>query len=142
MHKRSKMNQNKNENTHTFQQQGEWNHRLVFIQHRIMFSLEQPSWLHVMSLLIFIVSYMCKLGSNDNVHQNLKTIYGDKDIHSSSNVTREKVVDLLLNVCSTFQNNSCNIILKCVVGFYTFTFTRAPKQMGIYIVIGMTTLTL
>jgi hypothetical protein len=65
--------------------------------------------------------------SNNNVHQNLKTIYGDKDIHSLSNLTREKVVDLLLNVSSTFQSNNCNIILKCVCGFPYIHFQRGTK---------------
>jgi hypothetical protein len=35
--------------------------------------------------------------SNDDVHQGLETISGDKDIHSLSSVARKKVGDLLLN---------------------------------------------
>ncbi len=68
--------------------------------------------------------------SNDNVHQSMKTISGDKNIHLSSNVAKEKVGDLPLNMCSTFQNNSCNNIQKCVVDCYMFILAWAPKQMG------------
>ncbi len=69
--------------------------------------------------------------NNDNVHQGLEDISGDKDIPSSSSVVREKVGDLLLNMCSTFQNNSCDNISKCIMGYCTFTLVRASKQMGI-----------
>ncbi len=68
--------------------------------------------------------------NNDNVHQDLEIISNDKDIYSSSNVAREKVGNLLLNMCYTFQNNSCDSIPKCIVGCCTFIATGAPKQMG------------
>jgi hypothetical protein len=77
--------------------------------------------------------------NNDNIHQGLEAIYGDKDIHSSSSVVREKVGDLLLNMCFTFQNNNCNNISKCIVSYCTFTLVRASKKMGTQIVNGMTT---
>jgi hypothetical protein len=35
--------------------------------------------------------------------------------------------DLPLNMCSTFQNNSYNSILKCIMGYYTFTPIGASK---------------
>jgi hypothetical protein len=44
--------------------------------------------------------------NNDDVHQ------GSKNIHLSSSVTRKKVGDLLLNMCSIFQNNSYDNILN------------------------------
>ncbi len=66
---------------------------------------------------------------NDDVHQGLKVIYGDKDIHSSLGVAREKVGDLM-NMSSIFQNNSCDSILKCIMGYCMFTRIGAPKQMG------------
>jgi len=66
---------------------------------------------------------------NDDVHQGLKVISSDKDIHSSSGVAREKVGDLV-NMSSIFQNNSCDNILKCIMGYFMFTPIRAPKQMG------------
>jgi hypothetical protein len=69
--------------------------------------------------------------SNDGIHQGPKVVSGDKDIHSSSGVVRDKVGDLLLNMCSTFQNNSCDNIPKCIMGYYTFIPTGALKQMGI-----------
>ncbi len=51
-------------------------------------------------------------------------------MHSSSNMTIEKVGDLPLNMNFAFQNNSCNNIPKCVMGCCTFTLTKAPKQIG------------
>jgi len=57
--------------------------------------------------------------NNDNIHQSLEALFGDKDIHSLLSVVREKVRDLPLNMCFTFQSNSYNNILKCVMGYYT-----------------------
>ncbi len=68
--------------------------------------------------------------NNDNVHQSSKTIYGDKNIHSSSNVAKEMVGDLLLNMCSTFQSNNCNSVTKCFMGCCMFILAWALKQMG------------
>jgi hypothetical protein len=68
--------------------------------------------------------------NNDNVHQSLKIVFSDKDIHSSLGVVKEKVEDLPLNMCSTFQNNSCKNISKCIVGCYMFIPSWASKQMG------------
>ncbi len=81
--------------------------------------------------------YQCSLNrfyvsqvSNDNFHQNLKTISSDNNMHLSLNMMKEKVGDLLLNMHFALQSSSCNSILKCVMGYYMFTTTRAPKQMG------------
>jgi len=41
--------------------------------------------------------------NNDDVHQGLKAISSDKDMHTLSGVAREKVGDLPLNMCSTLQ---------------------------------------
>ncbi len=79
--------------------------------------------------------------NNDNVHQSMETISNNKNIHLSSDVAKEKVGDLLLNTCFTLQNNSCNNIPKCVVGYCMLTPIGASKQMCTYIVNGMTTLT-
>jgi hypothetical protein len=68
--------------------------------------------------------------NNDNIHQSSKIVSGDKDIHLSLGVAREKVGDLHLNMCSTFQSNNYNNISKCVMGYHMFTPTRASKQMG------------
>jgi hypothetical protein len=68
--------------------------------------------------------------NNDNIHQGPEIVFGDKDIHSSVGVAREKVGDLLLNMCSTLQTNSYDNIPKCIMGYYTFIHVRAPKQMG------------
>jgi hypothetical protein len=64
--------------------------------------------------------------NNDDIHQGPKDVFSDKDIHLSSSVVREKVGDLLLNMCSTFQNNSSNSISNCIVGYYMFTPIGAP----------------
>jgi hypothetical protein len=55
--------------------------------------------------------------NNDDIHQGLEVVASDKDIHSSLDVAREKVGELPLNMCSTFQSNSCNNILKFIVGY-------------------------
>jgi hypothetical protein len=68
--------------------------------------------------------------SNDDIHQGPKVVSSDKDIHSLSSVAREKVGARPLNMCSTFQSNSYDSILKCMVGYYMFTLTKAPKKMG------------
>jgi len=60
----------------------------------------------------------------------MEAIFGNKNIHLSSIVVKEKVGDLPLNMCSTLQNNSCNNIPKCVVGYYTFTPIGTSKQMN------------
>jgi len=46
------------------------------------------------------------------------------------NVVKEKVGNLLLNMCFALQKNSCNSIPKCVMGCYMLTSTWALKQMG------------
>jgi hypothetical protein len=68
--------------------------------------------------------------NNNNVHQNPRTDFSDKDIHSSLGVVKEKVGDLPLNMCSTLQSNSCDNILKCIVCCHTLIPIRALKQMG------------
>jgi hypothetical protein len=79
--------------------------------------------------------------SDDDVHQGSKVVSSDKDIHSSLGVARKKVGDFPLSMCSILQNNSCNSILKCIVGYCMFTLLKAPKQMGTLVVNGITTLT-
>jgi hypothetical protein len=63
--------------------------------------------------------------SNDDVHQGLEVVFGDKDIHSLFDVAREKVGDLLLNMCSILQINNYNNIPKCIVGYYMFIPIKA-----------------
>jgi hypothetical protein len=41
----------------------------------------------------------------DNIHQGLKAVFGDKDIHSLSSLVNEKMGDLL-NICFILQSNS------------------------------------
>jgi enoyl reductase-like protein len=43
---------------------------------------------------------------------------------------REKVGDLLLNMCSTFQSNSYENILKCIMGCCMFTPTKANEYLN------------
>jgi hypothetical protein len=61
----------------------------------------------------------------------MEIVSNDKDMHLLLGVAREKVGNLPLNMCYTFENNNCNNISKCIMGYYTFTPTRALKQMGI-----------
>jgi hypothetical protein len=71
-----------------------------------------------------------QINNDDDVHQGLETVSGDKDIHSLLNVARKKVGDFLLNMCSTFQKIICDNIPKCIVGCCMFTSARAKKQMA------------
>jgi hypothetical protein len=93
------------------------NHYLVFVQCRILSFPEEPSSLHVLSSSMLVAPYYVSRVSNDNVHQSLEVVFGDKDIHLLLGVAKEKVGDLPLNMCSTLQNNSCNNIPKCVMGY-------------------------
>jgi hypothetical protein len=68
--------------------------------------------------------------SNDKVHQNIETISSNKNIHSLLGVAKEKVGNLLLNMCFVLHNNNCNSIPKCVMGCCTFTLIGALKKMG------------
>jgi hypothetical protein len=68
--------------------------------------------------------------TNDNIHQGSEVVSGEKDIHSLLGVAREKVGYFLLNMCSTFQSNNYDNILNYIMGYCTFTFIRAPMQMG------------
>jgi hypothetical protein len=61
----------------------------------------------------------------------MEAVFNNKNIHSLSGVAKEKGGNLPLNMCSAFQNNSCNNIPKCVVGYYTFIPIKALKQIGI-----------
>jgi hypothetical protein len=68
--------------------------------------------------------------NNDDVHQRSEAVFCDKDNYSLLNVTKEKLGDLPLNMCSTFQNNSYDNISKCIMGYCTLTSIVALKQMG------------
>jgi hypothetical protein len=68
--------------------------------------------------------------NNDDIHQGSKAIFDHKDIHSSLGVMKEKIRNLSLNMCSIIQSNNYNDIPKCIVDYYTFTPTKASKQMG------------
>jgi hypothetical protein len=92
----------------------------------IVFSLKQPSSLHVLSLSVLVAPYLCK-SNQQYVHQGPEVIFDDKDIHSSLGVAKEKVGDLLLNMCSTFQINNYDNILKCIMGYCTFIPIGASK---------------
>jgi hypothetical protein len=77
---------------------------------------------------MFVAPYYVNLVNNDDVHQGLEIVSGDKDIHSLLGVVKEKVGDLLLNMCSILQINSYNNMLKCIVGYCTFIPARAPTM--------------
>jgi len=98
-----------------------WSCLLLNIHHCCMCCYRRCSLHHI------CVSWI----SNHDVHQGPKVVSNDKDIHSSSGVMREKVGNLPLNMWSTFKNNSCNSIPKCIMGHCMFTLVKAPKQMDI-----------
>jgi len=68
--------------------------------------------------------------NNDDIRQRSEVVYDTKNIHSSLGVVREKVGDLFFNMSSILQNNSCNNILKYIVGYYTFILVGTLKQMS------------
>ncbi len=68
--------------------------------------------------------------SNDKVHQSMKTLSNNKNIHLLLSVAKEEVGNLLLNMYFVIQNNNCNNISKCVMGCCMFIITKALKQMG------------
>jgi len=65
--------------------------------------------------------------SYDNVYKGSKIVRGDKNIDSLLNVVAKKVRTFCLYMCFTFQNNSCNFILKNIVTYNVFTFAWASK---------------
>jgi hypothetical protein len=87
--------------------------------------------LHVLLLSILLYHIYVSRVNNDNVYQSTKVVFGNKNIHSSSNVLREKVGDLYLNMCFVFQSSSYNNIPTCVVNYCMFTPIGVLKQMGI-----------
>jgi hypothetical protein len=93
-----------------------WSCCLVFIQCRIISSLKQQLLLHVLLLSISLHHICVNRVNNDNVHESIEVVSNNKIIHSLSSMAREKVKNFFLHMSSTFQNNSCNNILKCVVG--------------------------
>jgi hypothetical protein len=96
-----------------------------------MSSFEQLSLLHVLSSLMFVAPYIYANSVNNNdVHRGLEVVSNGKDIHSLLDVTKEKVGDLPLNMCSILQSNNYDNVLKYIVGYYMLTPTKAPKQMG------------
>jgi len=96
----------------------------------VMSSLEQPSSLHVSSSSMLIAPYLCESCQLWQHPSSLKAISSDKDIHSLSNVAREKVENLIVNMCSTIRNNNYDNIPKCIGGYYMLILARALKQMG------------
>jgi hypothetical protein len=75
-----------------------------------------------------ILTFPCLcFGHEPKVKVVTEVVFNDNDSHSSLNVAREKVGDLLLNMHSTLQNNSCNNISKCTVGCYTLALIRALR---------------
>jgi hypothetical protein len=68
--------------------------------------------------------------NNDNVYQSTEVVANNKNIHLSSNVVKEKVGDLLLNMCSAFQSNNYDNILKCVHGLLYAHSNRGTKTNG------------
>jgi hypothetical protein len=65
--------------------------------------------------------------NNDNVHQGSNAISDDKNIHLFYGVMREKVGNLAFNMCSTFYNNNCNNILKCIMGYRAKSWLDVSK---------------
>jgi hypothetical protein len=65
--------------------------------------------------------------NNDDIHQGSEVVSSDKDVHLLLSVAREKVGNLLLNMCSTLQNNNYDNDH----GLLYVHPTKAVKQIGI-----------
>jgi hypothetical protein len=86
----------------------------MFVQHMITSFPKQSLCYHRWCLLHHIsISW----DNNDDIHQGPEVVFRDKDIQSLLDVAKEKVGELPLNMCATFQNNSYNNILKYIVGY-------------------------
>jgi hypothetical protein len=94
-----------------------WRHPYVSIARGMKSS---PLWLLNVWLCILLNNHHCCMCyhhwcslhhncaswiSNDDIHQGLEIVSGDKDVHSSLYVARSKVRDLLSNMCSILQSN-------------------------------------
>jgi hypothetical protein len=73
------------------------------------------SWATIIIVYVVTVNAWCTISMWVEL-VSLEAISSDRDIHSSPGVIREEVGDLLLNMCSIFQSNNYNNILKCIVG--------------------------
>jgi hypothetical protein len=93
---------------------------LLSSHHSCMFYCRQCSLHHICTNQI----------NNDDVHQGPKVVSSDKDIYSSLGVAREKVGDLLWNMCSILQNNSCNNISKCICALLHVHSHKGTKVNG------------
>jgi hypothetical protein len=60
---------------------------------------------------------MSRIG-NDNIHQGLKIVSSDDNIHSSMCVAGEKVRNFSLCISSTLQCDNYNGILKRIMSHY------------------------
>jgi hypothetical protein len=63
----------------------------------------------------------------ENIYLRLKIVFGDKNIDLLLSEAGEKVGNLFLYVCSSFQNNSCNDIPKNIVNYNAFIIAHALK---------------
>jgi hypothetical protein len=90
------------------------------------------SWATIITTCDVIVDVRCTIfvGVKSTMTIGSKAVFGDKDIHSSASVAKEKVGDLLVNMCSTLQSNSYDSTPKRIVGYFMFIPTKAPKKMG------------
>jgi hypothetical protein len=57
--------------------------------------------------------------------QGPKIVFDDDNIHSSPCMAREKMGNLFLYMSSILQRNSCNDILKCIMGCSAIIPTQA-----------------
>jgi hypothetical protein len=70
--------------------------------------------------------------SNDKIHQSMEVMFGNKNIHLLLGVAREKVGDLSLNMCSTFQSSNSNSIPKCAMSCVIHSFSQGHQNKWIF----------
>ncbi len=79
---------------------------------------------------MLIAPYRASWVNNDNIHQSLEAIFGDKDIHLLSSVAKEKVGDLFLNMCSISKTIIATISWNVSWATVCSLSQGASKQLG------------
>jgi hypothetical protein len=88
----------------------------------IMSSPKHPSLLHVLSSLMLVAPYLVWVKST--MMTSIKVQSPSLVIRISTHHRVWRRWDLLLNMCSIFQNNSCDSIMKCIVSYYVHSFLK------------------
>jgi hypothetical protein len=120
VNKKSKRNQNEDGDNCRSLLQGEWYHLLVFVVCKIVLVLSGNCCYMCCHCRNMLHQVCTSRIDNDNVHQSLKIVSNDGNIHSSPCMAGGKVGKFSLYVNFTFQHDNCNGISKCIMGCNAF----------------------